>query len=250
MAARGRRHRSAPVSDRSSAASSISTHATRGSRSRSAWRPASVRSSVRRSGAQSWAAELLYRDDVESEVLVPSFVATIIAFAIFGAVEGFSPIFGTQARFGFSDPVQLVWYALIGARLRARRPPVHPQLLRAHRLVQALGVVPRAVGRRSRASSSAASASSSRAPSAPGTASCRPSLDRQTLLVGPALDRPRPAVREDPRHLALDRVRGLGRHLRARNGHRRVARRRDLAAARADRARRSRSTRPPSSSSR
>ena len=58
--------------------------------------------------------ELLYRDDVESEVLVPSFIATIIAFAIFGAVEGFSPIFGSQARFGFSDPVQLVWYALIG----------------------------------------------------------------------------------------------------------------------------------------
>ncbi len=59
-------------------------------------------------------AELLYRDDVESEALVPAFVATIIAYSIFGAVEGFTPIFGTQARFGFSDPVQLGWYALIG----------------------------------------------------------------------------------------------------------------------------------------
>ena len=59
-------------------------------------------------------AELLYRDDVESDALVPSFVATIIAYSIFGAVEGFSPIFGAQARFGFTDPVQLGWYALIG----------------------------------------------------------------------------------------------------------------------------------------
>lgn len=59
-------------------------------------------------------AELLYRDDVESDALVPSFIATIIAYSIFGAVEGFSPIFGTQARFGFSDPAQLGWYAVIG----------------------------------------------------------------------------------------------------------------------------------------
>jgi CIC family chloride channel protein len=59
-------------------------------------------------------AELLYRDDVESEALVPSFIATIVAYTIFGAVEGFSPIFGTQARFGFTDPAQLGWYALIG----------------------------------------------------------------------------------------------------------------------------------------
>lgn len=59
-------------------------------------------------------AELLYRDDVESEALVPSFIATIVAYSIFGAVEGFSPIFGAQAGFGFSNPVQLAWYALIG----------------------------------------------------------------------------------------------------------------------------------------
>ena len=59
-------------------------------------------------------AELLYRDDVESEVLVPSFIATIIAYSIFGSVEGFSPIFGIQTGFGFNNPAQLGWYALIG----------------------------------------------------------------------------------------------------------------------------------------
>ncbi len=59
-------------------------------------------------------AELLYRDDVESEALVPSFIATIVAFSIFGTAEGFSPIFGSQPGFAFSNPMQLGWYALIG----------------------------------------------------------------------------------------------------------------------------------------
>ncbi len=59
-------------------------------------------------------AELLYRDDVESDALVPSFIATIVAYSIFGAVEGFTPIFGVQASFAFSNPTQLAWYALIG----------------------------------------------------------------------------------------------------------------------------------------
>ena len=59
-------------------------------------------------------AELLYRDDIESDALFPLFIATIVAYSIFGAVEGFSPIFGTQATYGFSNPVQLGWYALIG----------------------------------------------------------------------------------------------------------------------------------------
>jgi CIC family chloride channel protein len=59
-------------------------------------------------------AELLYRDDVESDALVPSFIGTIVAYSIFGAVEGFTPIFGVQASFAFSNPAQLAWYALIG----------------------------------------------------------------------------------------------------------------------------------------
>ena len=59
-------------------------------------------------------AEVLYRDDVESEALVPSFIATIVAYTIFGGVEGFNPMFGTQAAFGFSNPAELPWYGLIG----------------------------------------------------------------------------------------------------------------------------------------
>lgn len=59
-------------------------------------------------------AELHYRDDVESDALVPSFIATIVAYSIFGAVEGFQPIFGAQGGYAFSNPAQLGWYALIG----------------------------------------------------------------------------------------------------------------------------------------
>ena len=60
------------------------------------------------------AAEIPYREDVESEALVPAFVASIVAFSIFGALVGFAPIFGRVAGAGFTDPRQLAYYALIG----------------------------------------------------------------------------------------------------------------------------------------
>jgi H+/Cl- antiporter ClcA/CBS domain-containing protein len=60
------------------------------------------------------AAEIPYREDVESEALVPAFVASIVAFSTFGAVVGFAPIFGRVAGLGFTDPRQLIYYALIG----------------------------------------------------------------------------------------------------------------------------------------
>lgn len=59
-------------------------------------------------------AELLYRDDIESDALLPSFIATIVSFSVFGAVTGFEPIFGTLARVVFDDPRQLVWYVVLG----------------------------------------------------------------------------------------------------------------------------------------
>jgi H+/Cl- antiporter ClcA len=58
--------------------------------------------------------EILYRDDLEPEALLPSLVASIVGFSIFGAVEGFEPIFGTLAAAHFDHPVQLVYYALLG----------------------------------------------------------------------------------------------------------------------------------------
>lgn len=59
-------------------------------------------------------AEIPYREDVEAEALVPSFVASVVAFSVFGALIGFSPIFGATASAVFQDPLQLLYYALIG----------------------------------------------------------------------------------------------------------------------------------------
>ncbi len=57
--------------------------------------------------------EIPYKDDVEADALVPSFIASIVAFSVFGAAVGFSPIFG-QLDAHFTDPRQLLYYALIG----------------------------------------------------------------------------------------------------------------------------------------
>ena len=59
-------------------------------------------------------AEILYREDVEAEALVPSFIAAIVAFSIYGSVEGFSPMFGLQTTATFGAPFQLVYYAILG----------------------------------------------------------------------------------------------------------------------------------------
>jgi chloride channel protein, CIC family len=59
-------------------------------------------------------AEIMYVEDVEAEALVPSFIASIVAYAIFGGAVGFQPIFGLQGSYTFSDPAQLVWYAALG----------------------------------------------------------------------------------------------------------------------------------------
>jgi H+/Cl- antiporter ClcA len=59
-------------------------------------------------------AEVLYRDDVEADALIPSLVASIVGFAVFGAVEGFDPIFGNPGGYRFSHPAELAYYALIG----------------------------------------------------------------------------------------------------------------------------------------
>jgi H+/Cl- antiporter ClcA/CBS domain-containing protein len=59
-------------------------------------------------------AEVLYREDIEAEALLPSFVASIVGFAIFGAFEGFTPIFGFLRGYRFAHPIELVYYAGIG----------------------------------------------------------------------------------------------------------------------------------------
>ena len=181
-------------------------------------------------------AELLYRDDVESEVLVPSFIATIIAYSIFGSVEGFRPIFGTQAQFGFSDPAQLAWYALIGLACGAVGllyiNNFYGLMDRFHRLAHPAG--PQAGDRRVHRRLYRAGH--------PGRAGhrlrVRPGRTRPPGTARhPAVDGADPALRQDPGDITVDRLGWIGRYLRPGHVHRRDARRRDMAPPRTDRAR-------------
>ena len=65
-------------------------------------------------GGSLMAAEILYLHDLEAEVLIPSLIASIVGYSVYGSIEGFEPIFGAQPDLAFHDPVTLVWYALLG----------------------------------------------------------------------------------------------------------------------------------------
>ncbi len=58
--------------------------------------------------------EILFRDDFETDALIPSIVASIVGFAIFASVEGFSPIFGVLRGYRFRHPGELVYFAALG----------------------------------------------------------------------------------------------------------------------------------------
>jgi chloride channel protein, CIC family len=60
------------------------------------------------------AAEILYRDDVDLAMLWPGAVASGVSFAVFGAVVGYSPLFGAVGGFHLAHPDQLGLFALIG----------------------------------------------------------------------------------------------------------------------------------------
>jgi chloride channel protein, CIC family len=60
------------------------------------------------------AAEILYRDDFDPAALLPSFIASGVGYLIFGAVEGYTPLFGYEDHYHFGDPTQLLWFALLG----------------------------------------------------------------------------------------------------------------------------------------
>ena len=61
------------------------------------------------------AADIVYMDDFEVEALVPGLIASIIAYTVFGLIEGFTPLFGYAAPgYQFHQPMQLLWFAIIG----------------------------------------------------------------------------------------------------------------------------------------
>lgn len=61
------------------------------------------------------AADIVYRDDFEFPALIPALVASITSYGVFGTLVRFAPLFGhVGATFQFHEPLQLVWFGLIG----------------------------------------------------------------------------------------------------------------------------------------
>lgn len=60
------------------------------------------------------AAEILYRNDVEVEALIPALISSIVSYSVFGIWSGWTPIFVLPGVQGFSSPIQLIYYGLLG----------------------------------------------------------------------------------------------------------------------------------------
>lgn len=59
------------------------------------------------------AIEVLYREDMETEALIPTVVSSIIAYIIFTNFFGHQPVFYFP-NYNFSDPRELVFYVILG----------------------------------------------------------------------------------------------------------------------------------------
>ena len=66
-------------------------------------------------GAALFSTEIFYKRDFEVEALLPSLIAAVTGFTIFGTFFGWSPIFDiSQSAIVFDDPSSLILYALLG----------------------------------------------------------------------------------------------------------------------------------------
>ncbi len=58
-------------------------------------------------------ADVVYRDDFAFEALLPGLSASIVAYAIFGGVYGYHPLFAFLGSYHL-EAIQLLWFAIIG----------------------------------------------------------------------------------------------------------------------------------------
>jgi H+/Cl- antiporter ClcA len=66
-------------------------------------------------GGAVFGVEVPYREDAEVDALVPSLVAAVVAFSVFGAFEGYAPIFGTLRDYRLvHDPVEFLYFGAVG----------------------------------------------------------------------------------------------------------------------------------------
>jgi hypothetical protein len=76
------------------------------------------------------ATEIMYRDDFEVDALLPSFIASVSAYGLWGSVEGFGPLFGYAHNYHLANATQFFWFAVLGVvgtglregLLRSREP--------------------------------------------------------------------------------------------------------------------------------
>ena len=179
------------------------------------------------------ATEILYRDDFDATALLPSFVASIVGYVIFGAAVGYTPLFGFNASYHFTNPSHLLWFAPDRGPGWAHRPAVRQGVLRDRGPLRPGRTSPVGEARHRRRP---------RGLHRPGD----PRGPRDRLRMDPAgprpapahaapLDRADPPLRPHPGHRALHRVGRVGGHLRSGHDHRCVHRRLRVAAVRADR---------------
>ncbi|MEM3227011.1 MAG: chloride channel protein, partial [Thermoplasmata archaeon] len=64
-------------------------------------------------GGAIFGAEVLYKRDFESEAILPSFIASVVSYSIFGAVYGYQPIFIVPG-YTFTSPIILIYFAILG----------------------------------------------------------------------------------------------------------------------------------------
>ncbi|HKQ71165.1 MAG TPA: chloride channel protein, partial [Polyangiaceae bacterium] len=69
-------------------------------------------------GAALLAVEILYRDDFESDALIPALLASVIAYSVFVTMNGQSTLFAHAPSYPFT-PTHLPWYGLMALMLAA-----------------------------------------------------------------------------------------------------------------------------------
>jgi CIC family chloride channel protein len=64
-------------------------------------------------GAALLAVEILYRDDFESDALIPALLASVVSYSVFITFQGESTLFAHAPRYPFV-PAHLLWFGLFG----------------------------------------------------------------------------------------------------------------------------------------
>jgi H+/Cl- antiporter ClcA/predicted transcriptional regulator len=60
-------------------------------------------------------AEILYRQDADFSMFIPSAIASTIGYTVYGAFDGFGPLMGLHAQsYVFRHPLNLLWFVVVG----------------------------------------------------------------------------------------------------------------------------------------